>query len=823
MIMGGSEIELSAGSRTQRLVTLFIPKQALAGHYQVTYHIQALDAPGTTHSGTLPLVVRAYQNLHWEAGSLPPFLVAATSYTLPYNLHNDSNVESVVQLYMDVSPRSVEQDSLTLRLAPGERRDVPVTVHTEDVQHRYRHPIHLRAVAADTVAADIRTRLDVYPRLKEAELSYHRFPLKLTSGSSSISDAGETTTSYQYKLEGEGTLIPESDTELRFVLQGPRPSSFSGFSQFTSRDRYYAHLTNERLSARLGDQSARGLGVTPGSNGFGANLKYDFGFLNAQAYYLDSRRPFETGRDLGGRLGIGGTAASLQAEYKKSSDDPFLDGRTWTAEGRLTPLPRMDLRASGATSSSDVFGNGRAYDMSGAYRGDIFGVSVEHEVLDDQFLSWVRGATRSSGFVYYRPWTGWGIQSRYARTQRAGNVQDQLRGSLSLGPHVELFYEGVGLDRYWQEDHLQAWENTVGASLSTRGRTVSFGAETQVGRVQDNQTSTSPLNTEYRLYGYWKPSQGIRIGTLGSHRNGRSVYSSSPSTQSNAQLQLSFGLSPRARLQLSGSYDRFETQSFVSHSHRASTDFTYTFDSGTALQLSGARRQFGERISYGVGIQLSQAIGVPLRRDQRTGLVQGRVVDSRTGKGIPDVPIRLDNAAVLTNENGLFFISDQPPGRHLLTVDVQALPAGHRIAEELPYEVVVYGGEVTEVSLTSRPSASIRGTVYRKAGDAIQRSTGREDASPHPFAGALLELEGLTSSGREVYQRRLTDSEGTFRILGLMAGTYELRLLKSSLPEYHQASPETISLEVQDGDTLDVSFIVRPVQRKIEFLEVGDR
>jgi hypothetical protein len=471
-----------------------------------------------------------------------------------------------------------------------------------------------------------------------------------------------------------------------------------------------------------------------------------------------------------------------------------------------------------------VFGDGRAYDMSGTYRGETVGLSVEHEVVDDQFLSWMRGTTRSSGFVYYRPWREWGIQSRYTRTQRTGSLREQLRGSLSLGPHIELFYEGAGLDRYWQESRLHAWENNVGAALSMRGKKASIGTEAQVGRVQDNENSPSPLNTEYRLYGFWKPTADVQARIVGTHRNGRSQYSASPVTQSSAQAQLSLNVSSRTRLQLNGSYNRFQNQSFVSHATRSAASLTHTFDTGTTLQLSGIRRQFGGRTSFGVGIQLSQAIGVPLRRDRRTGLVKGRITDSRTGNGIPDVPVRLNDAAVLTNEAGAFYIADQPPGRHRLTVDVQALPPGHRISVPLPYEVVVNGGEVTDISLTSRPSASIQGIVLRKIGDSIQRSTEQAvDAPTAPFAGALLELEGRTRDGREVYKRRLTDSEGTFRILGLLAGTYELRLLKHSLPEYHEASPETISLDVQDGDTLDVSFTVRPVQRRIEFLEVGDR
>jgi hypothetical protein len=195
-----------------------------------------------------------------------------------------------------------------------------------------------------------------------------------------------------------------------------------------------------------------------------------------------------------------------------------------------------------------------------------------------------------------------------------------------------------------------------------------------------------------------------------------------------------------------------------------------------------------------------------------------------TGEGIPDVPVRVNRRAVLTTSDGSFFFAEMPPGDYQLQVDTYRLPPGHLVAEGLPYRVEVDGGEATSVQLTTRKAGSIRGRVSREVGDTIERAVGEgaADADVQPFGGALVEVDGTTRDGTEVYLRRLTDSSGAFQFLGLLAGTYTIRLLPATLPDLHRASPESVVVELEPGQADEVSFLVQPVKRKIQFLKIED-
>jgi RNase P/RNase MRP subunit p29 len=204
-------------------------------------------------------------------------------------------------------------------------------------------------------------------------------------------------------------------------------------------------------------------------------------------------------------------------------------------------------------------------------------------------------------------------------------------------------------------------------------------------------------------------------------------------------------------------------------------------------------------------------------------LVRGELVDGATGQGLADVPVRIADAAVLTDKNGSFVVPRLPTGDYPLTVDAQALPRGHIVAQGLPYTVSVRGGKVAVVRLSTREAASISGEVLREVGDTIERETEREEEAKErvPMEGVVVEITGTTQEGRDVYQRRLTDSNGAFRLLGLVAGRYQARVLPGSLPELHTATPATQTIELRDGAAEDVTFVVRPVKRKIQFLKVG--
>lgn len=850
VIMGGTRFDLKAGERTQRLITFFAARDASAGPYRLSYRVRNANDPAREQTVSVPVVVPAYRALKLSAGEYPSFFVSGSQYTISYRLRNASNVTATVDLSVEggsfvegggfvESGSFMEGESFGMpgpkrrstkgrdRLAgltmkPGELRELQVGIRARAVSRRYSHAIRLRAVMSDSVEVEDSRRVDVYPSFGEGRLAYHRFPLVVTTGVSAVTADWGTDTRYRYGASGADRSFLGTDTELSFSLQGPQASGVRTFSQFASRDRYRARLETDRLEVRLGDQSAAGVGTAPGASGFGGLLGYDFGGVDVEAFSFAGRRSFDTGRRQGARLGVGGDGARLEAGYLERTGG-FRAGRAWSGNGTLSPLAHLDLQASTAVSSS-AEGRGLGYDASASYRRSRFDVRVEHETADEAFLGWNRGTVQTSGAARVEPWAGWALRVGYHHTQRRLGTRERLRSALSLGRHVDLLYEGTGSERTWGGTRTRHWEDVVGTTLQTGTGPLALRANGEVGRFRGTPFRLRDANTELRLQGRWRGASGLQLATTARHRTGRSWPGSPVSTQTSSRLYVSAPLTSAVRVDLGGTYSRFEGRFFSSSSLRGTARLQYSLPSGSVLQLDAGAFQPDGPGTYGVGLAFSQPIGVPMRRDRTSGLLRGRLVNGMTGEGIPDVPVRVNRRAVLTTSDGSFFFAEMPPGDYQLQVDTYRLPPGHLVAEGLPYRVEVDGGEATSVQLTTRKAGSIRGRVSREVGDTIERAVGEgaADADVQPFGGALVEVDGTTRDGTEVYLRRLTDSSGAFQFLGLLAGTYTVRLLPASLPDLHRASPESVVVELEPGQADEVSFLVQPVKRKIQFLKIED-
>ncbi len=220
-------------------------------------------------------------------------------------------------------------------------------------------------------------------------------------------------------------------------------------------------------------------------------------------------------------------------------------------------------------------------------------------------------------------------------------------------------------------------------------------------------------------------------------------------------------------------------------------------------------------ISYFIGVDLNQSLGFtstgvdffPYSDQPPKAYLSGRAFldlnhNDILDPGEPvvsDIPIRLDNNIVDTDENGKYFFEDLEPGEYLLGFDEYSLPAEYT-QNFKPKLVVVKEYESIQIDLPLSMLGSISGTVFLDINE-----NNIFDDKDIPISLATVILNGNLKT--------LTDSSGNFMFDHVKLGTVTLSIEPQSLP------PQTVLLEPltillnNDQTDLEVLLPVRLIEK----------
>lgn len=162
-------------------------------------------------------------------------------------------------------------------------------------------------------------------------------------------------------------------------------------------------------------------------------------------------------------------------------------------------------------------------------------------------------------------------------------------------------------------------------------------------------------------------------------------------------------------------------------------------------------------------------------------------------QGVPEVTVKLGTvAAAETDKTGYYILpglSDFKRGR--VYVDLDTVPAvyspihGMQTADLAP-------GSLTTVNLALGPLIAVSGTVK------LQR-----DGNTLPIAGVVVQL--LRAGSEQFVADSITAGDGSFYIGAVRPGRYDVRVLKSSLPEGF--APRTAARPLEVKGSRDVQFL----------------
>ena len=380
-------------------------------------------------------------------------------------------------------------------------------------------------------------------------------------------------------------------------------------------------------------------------------------------------------------------------------------------------------------------------------------------------------------------------------------------------------------------DSSQDWtDNRLVFRTLRAGSPWTLDARISMGIRSDRLEGDKGFVQEYQAIGRYQfdPVRNVALSGYFTHNtlDGRSLREANRSLG----LQVNWGFSDTFSV-----HAQFVSSGGMFRSEQADLRLRYTWPRVVSVGVRGTYSSVNDSSTgkYGVLLEVSRDIGLPVARKKDVGAVRGRVFDEeRHGKpGIEGVVVRMAGSVAITDANGRFTLHAVSPGVHHLTVDSHTLGLDRILASGTEsIEVTVEAGKTVRVDIGAERGATFTGTVrlfpspdstpepaqtlddLYVLGDG---STASQDASTRPLRSIVIRL---TNDDGLVIER-YTNDEGVFLFRGLKPGLWRVEVLNYNLPPHHYVENPVLSIRLEAGTRVQAEFRVLPRKRKIRMLE----
>lgn len=194
---------------------------------------------------------------------------------------------------------------------------------------------------------------------------------------------------------------------------------------------------------------------------------------------------------------------------------------------------------------------------------------------------------------------------------------------------------------------------------------------------------------------------------------------------------------------------------------------------------------------------LTVRFDLPVPGVYSNGQIQGRVfvIDGETTIGIGQVILKTKSTKVTTDDDGYFRFPPLKEG--VYEISVENLPQNSLIALELPLEIQVEAGGIHELEIPINQVASILGILRPEPTSGVPYST-----VPN-LEGVVIELR----QREKVVQTARTSSDGYYQFWNLEPGKYELQIVEKTLPKrYKVTTTNPVAIDLRPTERIRVNF-----------------
>ena len=688
------------------------------------------------------------------------------------------------------------------------------------------------------LAARARSATVVLPRIEQAGLRYHVFPLVVGTSFGMVADAspwqlGSGTVQPGFRFFGQGRgAIAEGSTTLLGV-EVASPFFTPGSQRAQTYDFYQLSLSTPRTGAVLGD-GPFDLSPLATVYGFGGSGTAALGRGRVGAFYLANRFSPTGEEEYGGRVGYVLAPDRLEVGGNALRRDGRDAGTFASLSAMWDPADRVRAEAEVGVSEDAAGERGGSGALAVRGGGDWGRIALQLQARDHTFPGYRADQIQAS----------LGTQIRLGRTWRVGanaNAFGQRAGTESLAAYtnrsyrLSVLYGSTAVAELNRTERVSERGPLTQERQETYGRiTARFGvADLRLGLrglvgIADQTLFDGDAGRRRMTYGLganasYAPHPSVNLTASADYVRGRAQFDVGAATPESFSVTAQAAARVAARTEVQASATLARTRSAFSSGvqvyrlglqHQLPWDhrvaLTTEYSRSRASEFTGGFEAFSAFATYSVPLNLK------LHRSRQSGLVRGRFTEGPLGVPLGDVPVFIGQegrlvGGVLTSETGEFYLADVPAGDYQLRAGIDHLDGTYVLRQGASVPVHVEGGEIEEVDLEAVQASELRIRVVAQplppSADCIVRGT----QPTGPMGGVAVEVGG------ERVIRGFTNVEGELRLGGLQPGRYTVRPLPAYFAGMEAAEADSVVVEVAGAESREVPFAVQPVCRRVEY------
>jgi hypothetical protein len=803
-----------------RLLSFSIPLDASARPYEIRYIIRT--ASGREVIATVPIEIASVIQLELQVLEAPRFAPAGTKFVTTFLLTNKGNSATAIFLrFRSSQGYAVSADSVVQHFGSREARQIKLEVLPDAVTGKISHTLELEAISGQDSTIRVRTSsvVDVVSRAGRVAEEFYEYPLSVR-----LREVGQDGVfATQGEVYGYGSLSEQRTDRLEFLFRGPETQTKSVLGQ---RDEYRLNYRSKNFEIYGGDLSYALSPLTEyGRYATGAGARAAFGGFSGGGFYNETRWATPSQKEGGGFLNydvLKGATVGINYLGKREQFNSDIA----TIRGLFAPLAGSNLDLEYGTGTKD---GKRDEAYAARFDGNRQWISYDLRYVNagSGFGGYYRDIDFLSASINFQATRNVRIES-YARQENRNLLRDTAQ---YYAPQDKYYQLGVSytdlVSLYYrhdmQEDRLdnpkyRRQEDALQGRLGYNFHNISIYANADYGSTQDQLLNQSSPYERLALYSSFKPVGSQNYSTSIEYSKERNLFTGENQERLSASLNAWILVGQSTIVQLNCFASRVNASPVQTYSLLEGS-IEHVFPFNHKISLRGRQSIItpaspDKEVAF--ALEYSIPLGIPIKRITAVGQLRGMVKDER-GNGVANVLLNAGEDAALTDGRGRFYFGALKPGSVYLSVDRASIGLDRIPIQSMPMEVVVRGGEETNIEIDVTRSATISGVVNlygTKEQSLVDTTTSLVDLGGK--SGIFLEL----TNGTE-YNRRVSDNRGRFLFTDIRPGKWTLNVIGGDIPEYHQILPETTDINATPGDKKETTIQIRPKRRTIKILQEG--
>jgi len=826
-IMCNQLINMKAKEERFMIVPFYVPKNTVPGIIKFTYRLKDTSSSIVFGETGVQIVIESKVDFSAILINAPKYVRGGEDINADVIIRNNGNAP----LRLKLVPHGIQNiDQNYLELGIGEKKQIALLAHSDKNQVKSDFQtigIKLISLEDSSNIKDLFFSVYVLPFREQKKSKYFSIPAEIKFNYFTGNNERAARTGYQIEAFLKGYIDKSYKHKVEILARGPNRFSSSSLGLY---DEYYARYENAKLNVHVGDKVYSLTPLTEISRfARGAEVQRFYGktmfgsFYNQPRFFnnIKSEYAFYGTHEFKNKITVG-----LYHLTKQNRTDSY-NARIASATVAYRLKERFFIETELSQSiKNNVLGMGFRT-VSSYYKNKL---SANFTVLK----------TSRNYQGYYQNTSFLSFISTYkinAKTDVNLNITRDYKS-----PLLDTFYQAAPLSKNYSIGLGRKFKYNLGARLVARYFGVKDRAE---NKKFDYETSQIQLlvNQKLKKIGYYfivdyGITKNFMVQGADATHNSRNIYTELQyfpnnkfyfSIFQNSLTSNRYSINNQNTIYFGSNLSWTQSNNFqISLQYQSNYLLEDYYRNRDALQLLikyGAEkriafdlttryvylaRQINAKEFY-VFASLKYRFGFPISKIASYGKISG-VINNRTGNSSKGIVIQLDGRSQISRKDGVFSFSNVTPGSYFIIVDQESLGLNEVTDNTGPIKVEVVQNKETFVNINIITSAQVSGKI-----NLIKQQDILDDDSTAIVPTIVLELKNEFET-RTIY----SEPDGSFQFKRLRPGKYTLKAFTNMLENKYVLDQELFNFELESGENLKVSLVMRKKKKKIHFLQGTD-